>query len=561
MPASGRRKLFPGVRRPRGVPPVPSTALTRLFWGRSVRSCGPRLASPAPEQRAPPDGALQGAEVAERSGRAVAEGACGESSSTTQTLVSSGSCLPPLVTSERRLLPLHPTHVEGPAILATSVPLPQSVSLPPLDPPRWENPGQHPHTISRAVQRTYPSIFCKGSDKTPLQFTSKPLEPPSALYGVIDTQLSTTTQLSTAITMPPKLVKSSSQKKHPSTPLPKKATWADPPDADGPSSPPIVRGSTQDAEWGHTSDSQSEGSDAGSSHPRDKRGWAQYLRQLPTKDDFKSLVAEVKEACKTEITALRKDLKHVSDRVETLETDHDDTRRYVTQLQSHITAQDKFLNDTRSHLEDIDNRGRRNNIRVRGIPEADNAEDLPSLLSSIFNQLLDATPDHVIQLDRAHRALRPKRSNGPSRDVICCVHDFALKERVMAAARSKKEIVFEGSTIQLFPDLAWITLQRRRHLKPLISLLRSQNVTYRWGFPFSLTAMHDGKSAVLRTHADLPAFCSTLGVDPPHLPDWDMSLFPSAPPPAWQPVQQKRRRQPSRSSPPTFTERGSADVT
>lgn len=58
---------------------------------------------------------------------------------------------------------------------------------------------------------------------------------------------------------------------------------------------------------------------------------------------------------------------------------------------------------------------------------------------------------------RAHRALRPKKHTGPPRDIICRLHNFTIKEQIMRAARSKREIQFEGSTIQLYPDLAWVS--------------------------------------------------------------------------------------------------------
>lgn len=181
--------------------------------------------------------------------------------------------------------------------------------------------------------------------------------------------------------------------------------------------------------------------------------------------------------------------------------------------------------------------------------EADGTEDLPATLESIFNMLLDMPPEHRIVLDRAHRALRPKKTSGPPRDVICYVHDYGLKERIMAAARTRREITFADSSIQLFPDLAWVTLQRRRYLKPLVTLLRSRNIPCRWGFPFSLTATLNGQSAVLRCHADLPAFCSHLEIDHPPLPDWELSLTPVAPSPVWQSTQHKKRRPPSPGSP------------
>lgn len=64
-----------------------------------------------------------------------------------------------------------------------------------------------------------------------------------------------------------------------------------------------------------------------------------------------------------------------------------------------------LLRDMQRHVEDLDNRGHRNNIHVRGLPEPDGPEDLQSTLQTPFNTLLGEPPTKHIKMDRAHRAL------------------------------------------------------------------------------------------------------------------------------------------------------------
>lgn len=517
MPAHRHRKPPEGGGKTRGAQPPPVTALTRFLRrsGSSLRSL------PAP------------------------------------------ACVPVLPAAARACLPqLLPDGPDptSPDSLDTATGFSRGGVSAPLPPVLPDSPDLVPCTQQAEEDHVEAAAILQVLTPSPLQSTERPLARSPGISVVTTADLIPHSYLTTAAalcedviytsrppaTMPPKSQRPPpSLRKQPVTPLTKKLPWPDPPEEDRVALLPSPRRETQDGSWDPSSDSVSEGSEDGAACPRGERKWTRFLRRLPTKEDFQSLVAEVKETCKKEITAIRQDLKHVADRVETLEGDHDETRQYVSQLQTHISAQEKLLYDTRLHLEDLDNRGRRNNIRVRGLKEADTTEDLPAALESIFNILLDKPSDHKIVLDRAHRALRPK----PPRDIICRVHDFGLKEQIMTAARARREIHFADSAIQLFPDLAWVTLQRRRHLRPLISLLRARNIPYRWGFPFSLTATLNGKSAVLRCPADLPAFCSHLDVDQPPLPDWELSLTPTAPKPAWHRVHHKRRRPPSQGSP------------
>lgn len=146
-------------------------------------------------------------------------------------------------------------------------------------------------------------------------------------------------------------------------------------------------------------------------------------------------------------------------------------------------------------------------------------------------------PNKPIEMDHAHRAFCPKGPASRPCDVICRIHSFPLKEDIIRKAHISKKVVFENTQIQLFPDLSGITLQKRRLLQPLLSLLQENNIIYRWGFPFSLTARRQGKSAVLRFPEDFcDNFCDILEIPIPRLPDWDLVDLPTPPPTVWQKI-------------------------
>ena len=173
------------------------------------------------------------------------------------------------------------------------------------------------------------------------------------------------------------------------------------------------------------------------------------------------------------------------------------------------------------HIEDLDNRGRRCNVRVRGIPESVEADQIVTTLGSVFNSLLERQEDAPIGFVRAHRALRPRGSDtAPPRDIICCMESFSLKEEIMHKARRNDHIVYNGATILLFQDLSPITLRNRRALRPLLDRLREKDIQYSWRFPFALVVSSNGQQHTLRTPADLPEFCDALGLDPVDVPDW-----------------------------------------
>lgn len=131
------------------------------------------------------------------------------------------------------------------------------------------------------------------------------------------------------------------------------------------------------------------------------------------------------------------------------------------------------------HLEDLENKSRRNNLRLRGLPEATDTEDFSATVSAIFQRVLKS-PLLTVELDRVHRALGP-RSNNPERPryVVCHLHLYPQKEQILRSAWEASEIEFDGAPIKILLDLSRATLQRRARLRPVLDLIRDRHCTYR----------------------------------------------------------------------------------
>lgn len=103
----------------------------------------------------------------------------------------------------------------------------------------------------------------------------------------------------------------------------------------------------------------------------------------------------------------------------------------------------------------MENRERRSNLRIRGVPEAVTDKELRSYLRNLFVTLAPHIPDIDWCLDRTHRTLAPKPPPGSNpRDIIVRFHYYDSKEALTAATRKKICIDFKGSKLQIFSDLS-----------------------------------------------------------------------------------------------------------
>ncbi|CAH2284447.1 Hypothetical predicted protein [Pelobates cultripes] len=239
-----------------------------------------------------------------------------------------------------------------------------------------------------------------------------------------------------------------------------------------------------------------------------------------TKRDLQNLLqeatAEIKAYTKAElnrqIQSLKADLEALSHR-----TDHAEAKltKLADTTSSHsqdITYLHGKLAALEEEIEDLNNRSRRNNIRVRGLPETVTNDQLQASLTDLFNTLLPEATQHDLAMDRAHRALRPLALNPDTpRDVIVRMHRFPIKEQLVRQARQNPP-TFQQQTIALYQDLAPSTLKKRRDLRQLTNTLSHHGIRYMWGHPFKLLVRRENQTHILSNAVEMIPFAESLGL-------------------------------------------------
>lgn len=235
------------------------------------------------------------------------------------------------------------------------------------------------------------------------------------------------------------------------------------------------------------------------------------LQALPMRADIESLIGRVEAAHSKEIHAIKQEVHFLSDRLTVGETSLSTMDRRVAVLETQHRSQVEMLVGLQLHMED---RSRRNNLRLRGLPEATGPADLADTVADIFQRVAGDQIQGRLEFNRIHRALGP-RSEDPARprDVICRLHHYAHKDIIARKAWETQDLELDGAALTILPDISRATLQRRAILKPLLDLARRHNATYRWGFPLSVTFRKDQRSFTLRSPDSLTALFVFLAAD------------------------------------------------
>ncbi|KAF4088859.1 hypothetical protein AMELA_G00059470 [Ameiurus melas] len=126
-------------------------------------------------------------------------------------------------------------------------------------------------------------------------------------------------------------------------------------------------------------------------------------------------------------------------------------------------------------LEDLENRSRRNNLRIIGVPEHEEGRDMVKFLDELFLSLLDIT-GHKLELEWAHRV--PARRSGEEyrpQPILARFLRSSDKDLVLRQASSKGRLSWKNHNIFLFPDFANSTREKRDRFKECKKVLHQHD--------------------------------------------------------------------------------------
>lgn len=121
-----------------------------------------------------------------------------------------------------------------------------------------------------------------------------------------------------------------------------------------------------------------------------------------------SFAVDIKSTFSAAMTDLKSNLLVLTEKMAATEIAGKHREKAIHRLKKVSTSHSLHFIEINRHLEDLDNRGRRNNIRGRGIPESVETEQITLALQRVFNSLLERPENTAIEFVRVHRALRAR---------------------------------------------------------------------------------------------------------------------------------------------------------
>ncbi|KAI4905592.1 hypothetical protein NFI96_000350, partial [Prochilodus magdalenae] len=160
-----------------------------------------------------------------------------------------------------------------------------------------------------------------------------------------------------------------------------------------------------------------------------------------------SSLAEVKRSTASiegKLSSLITRISEVEKRVEFLEGTERELRENAI---ANPPATKSELDTLREKIEDMENRSRRNNVRIVGIPEGHEAGNMIQFLDEVIPKVLNIESAGTRpEIERAHRALAPRLApGGRPRAILVRFLRSGDRDYILRTARERKELQWEVS--------------------------------------------------------------------------------------------------------------------
>lgn len=182
--------------------------------------------------------------------------------------------------------------------------------------------------------------------------------------------------------------------------------------------------------------------------------------------------------------AIQESINLQEERLTAVEDSATKTSDTVTELEATVAAMRGEIQRLQDKCEDLENRSRRNNLRIVGIAEGEEGNKPTEFISNFLKDILDLEETPLI--DRAHRLTLSQPKPGAPRPFIMRVHFFHVKEEILRLSKEKGALEYNENAIYISGDLTAAEAKKRAAFSDVRKML--QNIPdARFGFRYPAT--------------------------------------------------------------------------
>uniref|UniRef100_A0A8D1CD24 L1 transposable element RRM domain-containing protein n=1 Tax=Sus scrofa TaxID=9823 RepID=A0A8D1CD24_PIG len=179
------------------------------------------------------------------------------------------------------------------------------------------------------------------------------------------------------------------------------------------------------------------------------------------------------------ITEIKNSLEAANSRIQEAEERISEVEDRLVGIMDAEQKREKRLKTNEESLRELWDNVKRTNIRITGVPEGEErekgtenifqevrAENFPNMEKEPLTQIQEA--------QQVPHKINPRRNT--LRHILIKLTKIKDKEKILKAAREKKQVTYKGTPIRLLADFSAATLQARREWHHILNLMKGKNL-------------------------------------------------------------------------------------
>ena len=166
---------------------------------------------------------------------------------------------------------------------------------------------------------------------------------------------------------------------------------------------------------------------------------------------------------KVELSLVRQELQKTNERITEAEGRISQIEDDLYPVKQVVKTMEEQMSKFEEKLDEMENRNRRDNVRLVGLPEKSEGTNPTEFLESWFSKLFGKDSfSPQFSIERAHRVpTKLPPPGGRPRSILMKFLNFKDKAMLLRRSREMGDIFWEGSKVSLYPDFSPL-LQKRR---------------------------------------------------------------------------------------------------
>uniref|UniRef100_A0A8D1QD57 L1 transposable element RRM domain-containing protein n=1 Tax=Sus scrofa TaxID=9823 RepID=A0A8D1QD57_PIG len=218
------------------------------------------------------------------------------------------------------------------------------------------------------------------------------------------------------------------------------------------------------------------------------------------------------EEMQNTITEIKNSLEAANSRIQEAEERISKVEDRLVEITDVEQKREKRLKTNEESLRELWDNIKHSNIRIIGVPEGEEREKgTEKIFQEITAKNLPTMgKESLTQTQEAQRVpykINPKR-NTPRR-ILIKLTKIKDKEKILKAAREKKQITYKGTPIRLLADFSAEILQARREWHGVLNMMKGKNLQPRLLYPARLSFRFEGEIKTFSDKQKLREFSNT----------------------------------------------------